>query len=92
MVGSRSLLLLLLLLLRGGWARRHRRRRRDGLGQDLAEAVEGVGPQGPPLGDPAVDLGEGADIELATAHPADLLGAHDAGRLEHLDVLHDGGQ
>ncbi len=62
------------------------------LGQVVAEGVEPALPRAAALGDPPLGGAQRGRGDLAGAHPAHLLGAHQAARLQHLHVLDDGGE
>src|SRR5262249_31515731 len=58
-------------------------------GEIVTEAVEAALPVGAALGDPAPPPAERARLDAARAHPPNLLGADEAARLQHLQVLHN---
>ena len=60
------------------------------LGEKAAEPVEAVFPAGPPFFDPPLRASQRVGLDRAGAHAADLLGADEPTRLEHLHVLYDG--
>ena len=60
-------------------------------GEEVAESVEPALGGRALLPEPGLGEPEAGGLGLVAADPADLLGPHEAGRLEHLQVLEHGG-
>jgi hypothetical protein len=64
----------------------------EGVVQDVGEAVEVPLPDRAVLGDPLLERAHRAGLEPAPPDAADLLRAHEAAALQHVEVLHHGRQ
>jgi len=60
--------------------------------EDVGKAVEVPLPDRPVLGDPVLERAHRAGLEPAPPDAADLLRAHEAAALQHVEVLHHGRQ
>jgi hypothetical protein len=66
--------------------------RGEGVVEDAGEAVEVPLPDRAVLDDPLLERAHGAGLGPARPDAADLLRAHEAAALQHVEVLHHGGQ
>jgi len=62
------------------------------LGEDLPESIESPLPGGAPLTYPAFGAAQRGGFNVAGPRSADFLRTNQAARLQHLQVLNDGGQ
>ena len=59
------------------------------LGEEIAQAIEAVLPEGTAVGDPIFGCREAGGFNAAGSNSAHLAGADEATLFEHLEMLHD---